>query len=91
MPQELLLIDDDPLLRRSLAYSLGRVGYAVRTAGTRLGGLALARQYPPDLVLLDIGLPGMDGLDALHELRREGTCPSSSSPPAAPSKTKPWA
>lgn len=71
MPHAILIIDDDALLTRSLAYTLGRAGYVVRTAGTAHEGLALVRQEPPDLVLLDIGLPGLDGLDALHILRRE--------------------
>ena len=73
MPHEILLIDDDPLLRRSLAYSLEHAGYRVRTAKDADEGLGLARTDAPDLVLLDIGLPGMDGLDALrifqHELK----------------------
>ena len=62
MSQDILLIDDDSLFRRSLAYTLGRAGYSTRTAGTADEGLDLARQAPPDLVLLDIGLPGIDGL-----------------------------
>jgi DNA-binding response OmpR family regulator len=68
---EILLIDDDPLLRRSLAYSLERAGYRVRGAGDATAGLTLARAAAPDLVLLDIGLPGMDGLDALRIFQRE--------------------
>jgi DNA-binding response OmpR family regulator len=75
MAQDILLIDDDSLLRRSLAYTLGRAGYSARTAGTATEGLELARQSPPDLVLLDIGLPGIDGLDALHRLRRDHHMP----------------
>jgi DNA-binding response OmpR family regulator len=68
---EILLIDDDPLLCRSLAYSLEHAGYRVRTAGDATAGLTLARAAAPDLVLLDIGLPGMDGLDALRIFQRE--------------------
>jgi DNA-binding response OmpR family regulator len=75
MPQAILIIDDDALLTRSLAYTLGRAGYVVQTAGAALEGLALVRQAPPDLVLLDIGLPGLDGLDALHILRNEYQLP----------------
>jgi len=71
----ILLIDDDALLRRSLAYTLGHAGYQVQAAGTATEGLDLARQYPPDLVLLDIGLPGIDGLDALSILRRDHHTP----------------
>jgi len=75
MPHTILLIDDDVLLRQSLAYTLGRAGYVVQTAGTAIDGLALVQQSPPDLVLLDIGLPGLDGLDALQILRREHQIP----------------
>lgn len=76
MPPGILLVDDDALLRRSLAYTLSRVGYAVRTAGTAAEALEMARQALPDLVLLDIGLPGIDGLDALSILRRDYRIPS---------------
>jgi DNA-binding response OmpR family regulator len=71
----ILLVDDDALLRRSLAYTLGRAGYVTSTAGTAAEAITLARQSPPDLILLDIGLPGIDGLDALHLLRRERHLP----------------
>jgi DNA-binding response OmpR family regulator len=69
MAQHILLVDDDALLRRSLAFKLGRAGYRVSTAANAEDALALARQDAPDLVLLDIGLPGMDGLDALRPFR----------------------
>jgi DNA-binding response OmpR family regulator len=75
VPHSILLVDDDALLRRSLAYTLDRAGYTTRTAGTANEAITLARQSPPDLVLLDIGLPGIDGLDALHLLRRERHLP----------------
>jgi DNA-binding response OmpR family regulator len=71
MPYEVLLIDDDPLLCRSLAYSLEHAGYRIRTAGDASAGLTLARAAAPDLVLLDIGLPGMDGLEAMRIFQRE--------------------
>ncbi|MEJ2013030.1 MAG: response regulator transcription factor [Anaerolineales bacterium] len=63
---KLLLVDDDDLLRRSLTFNLEQAGYAVMASGTAEDALAIARREPPDLVLLDIGLPGMDGLDALR-------------------------
>jgi DNA-binding response OmpR family regulator len=65
----ILLVDDDPLLRRSLTFSLERVGYRVSTAADAEDALGLADRDPPDLVLLDIGLPGMDGLDALRRFQ----------------------
>ena len=65
----ILLIDDDALLRRSLAFNLEQAGYRVSTAADAENGLALAARDRPDLVLLDIGLPGMDGLDALRHFQ----------------------
>jgi DNA-binding response OmpR family regulator len=66
MDSHILLVDDDALLRRSLAFNLEQASYRVSTAATAEDALALARRDRPDLVLLDIGLPGMDGLDALR-------------------------
>jgi DNA-binding response OmpR family regulator len=71
MPSDhLLLVDDDPLLRRSLAFNLERAGYRVDAAGTAEDGLAMAQSATPDLVLLDIGLPGMDGVEAVREFQQ---------------------
>lgn len=67
MAKQILLIDDDALLRRSLAFNLQQAGYETYTAANAEDGLALAEQKKPDLVLLDINLPGMDGLDALKQ------------------------
>ncbi len=69
MAKHILLVDDDALLRRSLAFNIEQAGYSVLTAATGEDALAMARRDPPDLVLLDIGLPGMDGLDALRHLK----------------------
>jgi DNA-binding response OmpR family regulator len=63
------------LLRRSLAFNLERAGYRASPAASAEDALALARRDPPDLVLLDIGLPGMDGLEALRFFRSEGQVP----------------
>jgi len=65
----ILLVDDDLLLRRSLAFNLEQAGYRVSTAANAEDALALAERDPPHLVLLDIGLPGMDGLEALRRFR----------------------
>lgn len=62
-------MDDDALMRRSLAFNLERAGYRASNAASAEDALAVARREPPDLVLLDIGLPGMDGLDALHHFK----------------------
>jgi DNA-binding response OmpR family regulator len=75
MSRHILLVDDDALLRRSLAFNLAQADYRVSTAASAEDALALARQDPPALVLLDIGLPGMDGLEGLRHFREETSVP----------------
>jgi DNA-binding response OmpR family regulator len=75
MTKHILLVDDDDLMRRSLAFSLEKAGYRSSTAADAENALRLARRDPPDLILLDIGLPGMDGLDALRSFRQEANIP----------------
>lgn len=69
MATHILFVEDNALLRRSLAFNLESAGYRVTTAVSAEDALALSRRDSPDLVLLDIGLPGMDGLDALPHFR----------------------
>jgi DNA-binding response OmpR family regulator len=71
----ILLVDDDALLRRSLAFNLEQAGYRVSAADDAEDALAIAARDRPDLVLLDIGLPGMDGLDALRHFRARMNVP----------------
>ncbi len=71
----ILLVDDDALLRRSLAFNLEQAGYRVSTAADAEDALALAARDRPDLVLLDIGLPGMDGLEALRHFQARSNVP----------------
>lgn len=75
MSRQLLLVDDDALLRRSLSFSLEQAGYKVRSAGSAETALAMVKQTRPDIILLDVGLPGMDGLDALRRLRQKHHMP----------------
>ncbi len=75
MPKHLLLIDDDALLVRSLAYILEQAGYRTSTANNAQEGLASIEQDPPDLILLDIGLPDMDGLSMLRRIQKERDTP----------------
>ena len=75
MAKHILLVDDDELMRRSLAFNLEQAGYRTSTAANAENALRLARRDPPDLILLDIGLPGMDGLDALRNFRQEADTP----------------
>lgn len=69
MAKHILLVDDDRLFRRSLAFNLEQANYQVTAAATAEDALASSRRVPPDLVLLDIGLPGMDGLEALRHFQ----------------------
>ena len=75
MPKHLLLIDDDALLVRSLAFTLEQAGYRTTTAGSAWQGLASIEQDPPDLILLDIGLPDMDGLSMLRRIQKDRETP----------------
>jgi CheY-like chemotaxis protein len=66
---KILLVEDDPYLRRACETSLRRQGYAVVSAVDGEQGLALARTEAPDLVLLDMLMPKLTGLDVLRALR----------------------
>ena len=65
-----LVVDDDRAFRHAIATLLQKTGYATAQAGDGVDALAQLRQAHVDLVLLDIGLPGMSGLDVLAEARR---------------------
>jgi two-component system alkaline phosphatase synthesis response regulator PhoP len=71
----ILLVDDEPTLRDAVGYSLRREGYAVALAADGVEALASARAARPDLVVLDVMLPGMDGLQVCRTLRAESTVP----------------
>jgi DNA-binding response OmpR family regulator len=71
----ILLIEDDPLLRRGLQLALGRHGHDVRAAGTGEDGMAQFRASPPELVLLDLMLPGVDGFEVCRRIRAIGAVP----------------
>ena len=75
MSSRILVVDDDSLLRRSLALQLEQAGYRAFTAASAEDALALVERDPPDLILLDVSLPGMDGLEALRRLKRDGDIP----------------
>ena len=65
----ILIIEDEEALRRFLVPTLTGHGYQVLSAATATEGLAMARSHNPDLVLLDLGLPDLDGMAVLKELR----------------------
>jgi two-component system, cell cycle response regulator DivK len=67
----ILLVEDTPANRALATKLLRAAGHEVLTAGTAAEGVALARERLPDLVLMDLGLPDMDGWQALSELRAD--------------------
>lgn len=71
----ILVVEDEVSLLETLEYNLRREGYGVATAADGREVLQAARAYQPDLILLDIMLPGMDGLEVCRRLRREMATP----------------
>jgi DNA-binding response OmpR family regulator len=75
VPRRILIIEDESAIAQSVAYSLTREGFDVRTAEDGEHGLGLAAEYSPDLILLDLMLPGLGGLDVCRLLRERSTVP----------------
>ena len=73
--KKILVVDDEPTLVATLKYTLEREGYQVFTAGDGESGLSAARDKRPDLIVLDLLLPIMDGLEVCRILRREMSTP----------------
>ncbi len=71
MPDRILVVDDEEPIQQLIAYNLRRHGYEVMIAGNGEDALSMARKEMPDLVILDVMLPGMDGFEVCKELRRE--------------------
>jgi len=75
MPEKILVVEDEPSLQETLAYNLTRQGYAVESAGDGQAALTVARQSNPDLIVLDIMLPKLDGFEVCRILRQEMNVP----------------
>ena len=76
MPQQtILVVEDEENLLQALKYKLEKEGYSVLTAGDGEKGLEIAREANPDLIILDIMLPKLDGFEVCRILRRESTIP----------------
>ena len=71
----ILVVDDEPKILKLVRDYLERAGYGVRVAADGKSALALARLEKPDMVILDLGLPQMDGLDVTRELRKVSNVP----------------
>ncbi len=75
MPDKILVVEDEPSLQETLVYNLEKQGYSVEVVGDGLSALEAARRKKPELILLDIMLPGLDGFEVCKILRKEMTVP----------------
>jgi two-component system KDP operon response regulator KdpE len=75
VPIRILVIEDEPQMQKFLRTSLAAEGYRVHEAGTGKEGVEIARTHNPDLVLLDLGLPDMEGMDVARSVRGHSAKP----------------
>jgi DNA-binding response OmpR family regulator len=75
MPEKILVVEDDPTLQETLAYNLKRQGYQVETAGDGHTAVELANETQPDLVILDVMLPVLDGFEVCRLIRKKSNVP----------------
>jgi len=75
MAEKILIVEDELILQETLAYNLKHQGYEVETAGDGQTAIDKAKQSKPDLILLDIMLPGMDGFEVCRILRKDMSVP----------------
>jgi CheY-like chemotaxis protein len=68
--KQILVVDDDPLMHRLFQHHLEKAGYQMVSAKTGREALDLAARQPPHLIVMDIMMPDMDGLEALRELKK---------------------
>ena len=67
---DILVVEDDPIIRRTVDYALRRAGFSTRVSGDGVEALATAQAEAPDLILLDLMLPGIDGFEFAQRIRR---------------------
>ncbi|MBC6980513.1 response regulator transcription factor [Caulobacter sp. 17J80-11] len=75
MSRSILVVDDDPHIRQLLGFALAKAGLEVREAADGEAALAAVAAHAPDLVVLDINMPRMDGLEVCRRLRAQGELP----------------
>lgn len=75
MAEKILVVEDEVSLQETLAYNLNKQGYEVEAVGDGLAALDKARRIRPDLIILDLMLPGMDGFEVCRILRQEMSTP----------------
>lgn len=71
MSKSVLVVDDEPALATSLAYLMEEAGHGVRVAADGKTALELARQAPPDLILLDVSMPGFSGYEVCRMVKTD--------------------
>jgi DNA-binding response OmpR family regulator len=74
-PKKILVVDDESAILQTLRFNLERNGYSVVSAGDGRSAVALATAERPDLIIMDIMLPVMDGIEACKEIRRTSSVP----------------
>ena len=74
-PGSILVVDDDPQIREIIRFAVGREGFRVAEAGNGREAIEAFNREPPDLVILDILMPEMDGTDVCRAIRRDSTVP----------------
>jgi two-component system OmpR family response regulator len=75
MPRTILVVDDDPHIRQLLVFALGKAGLDTREAADGEEAVAMIGREPPDLVILDINMPRMDGLEVCRRVRTSSAVP----------------
>jgi len=75
MAEKILVVEDEPALQETLVYNLEKQGYSVEAVGDGRQAVEVARSFSPDLILLDLMLPGLDGFEVCKILRREMSVP----------------
>jgi DNA-binding response OmpR family regulator len=73
MPKTILFVEDEPNLQKTVGQFLEGEGYEIKGALDGEAGLALAKEFKPDLILLDLILPKKDGFEVLKELKKDKT------------------
>ena len=71
--ERVLIVDDDPDIQRLISYNLLQAGFEVTTAQTGSAALASVQKHPPDLIILDLMLPDIDGMEVCRVLRHRET------------------
>lgn len=69
--KKILIVEDDPSFSRAINHIIEKEGYEVITASNGMAGLRMAKGENPDLLILDVMLPGLDGFEICHQLRQD--------------------